>query len=237
MAVLPALSRFSALGDWGGYRQTLGQGLRMILVLIIPATLGLLVLAEPIVALLFEHGEFTARDTYWTSWALRGYLVGLVFAAVDWPLNYGFYARQDTLTPALVGIFSVGVYLAVALALIQPLGMLGLVLADSAKHISHALTMLVLTRRQVGSLAAQKLGRTLAKALLASVVMVATMSLVLHGLNQFVGSNGLLAGLVTVGVVGAVGLLVYLGLISLLRVEEMGRISDLVQQRLGRSKL
>jgi len=52
-------------------------------------------------------------------------------------LNYAFYAQQDTLTPALVGILSVGVYLAVALTLIQPLGMLGLVLADSTKHLSH----------------------------------------------------------------------------------------------------
>jgi putative peptidoglycan lipid II flippase len=237
LAVLPTLSQLSARGDWQGFRRTLGQGLRMVLVLIMPATLGLFVLAQPIVALLFEHGKFTAYDTFWTSWALRCYLVGLVFAAVDWPLNYAFYARQDTLTPALVGVFSVGVYLMVALILLQPLGMLGLVLADSAKHIAHALTMLVLTWRQLGSLADLKLGQTLIKAVLASGVMTAVMALTLSGIAGIVGDRGLVAGLITVGVVGGLGLVVYMGLITLLRVEEMGLLRELVRQRLGRSNL
>ncbi|MGD2207759.1 MAG: murein biosynthesis integral membrane protein MurJ, partial [Anaerolineae bacterium] len=134
LAVLPTLSRLSARDDLEGFRATLGQGLRLVLVLILPATLGLFVLGRPIISLLFEHGEFTAFDTLWTARALRFYLIGLVFAAIDWPLNYAFYARHDTLTPALVGVFSVVIYLAVALALVRPMGMLGLVLADSAKH-------------------------------------------------------------------------------------------------------
>ena len=117
-----------------GFRRTLGQGLRLVLVLILPATLGLLVLSQPIIALVFEHGAYTAHDTFWTTWALRYYLVGLIFATVDWPLNYAFYAREDTLTPALVGVLSVVIYVAVALLLIGRLGMLGLVLADSAKQ-------------------------------------------------------------------------------------------------------
>ncbi|NIV31344.1 MAG: oligosaccharide flippase family protein, partial [Anaerolineae bacterium] len=158
LAVLPTLSRQSAADDQDGFRRTLGLGLRLVLVLIIPATLGLLVMAEPITSLIFEHGRFTANDTYWTAWALRCYLAGLVFAAIDWPLNYAFYARQNTLTPALVGILSVGVYLVLALVLIKPLGMLGLVLADSAKHFSHAITMLILTWRRIGNLSDQRLG-------------------------------------------------------------------------------
>ncbi|HSJ53778.1 MAG TPA: murein biosynthesis integral membrane protein MurJ, partial [Anaerolineae bacterium] len=149
LAVLPTLSRFSARGDEESFRSTLGQGLRLVLALMVPAAIGLLVLGRPIISLLFEHGRFTADDTFWTSWALRYYLLGLVFAGIDWPLNYAFYARQDTLTPALVGVLSVAVYLAVALSLLEPLGMLGLVLADSAKHFSHAVTMLILTRRRV----------------------------------------------------------------------------------------
>ncbi len=237
LAVLPTLSRYSALKDWEGFRQTLGQGLRIVLVLIVPATLGLFVLAQPIIALLFEHGKFTASDTFWTAWALRYYLVGLVFAAIDWPLNYAFYARQDTLTPALVGVLSVTVYLAVALSLIRPLGFLGLVLADSAKHCSHAVTMLILTRRQTGSLADMRLGQIVLKALLASAVMTTVMALALRGTTWMVGSSGLFAGLVTVGVVGGVGFLVYLGVITLLHVEEVGLIRDVIRRRLGRSNL
>lgn len=237
LAVLPTLSRFSAAQDWTGFNQTLGQGLRAVLVLIVPATLGLLVLAQPAIALLFEHGKFTAKDTFWTAWALRFYLIGLIFAAVDWPLNYGFYARQDTLTPALVGILSVGVYLAVALPLIGPMGMLGLVLADSAKHFTHAGTMLLLTRRKVGSLAGMRLGQTLFKALLASGAMVAAMVATQMGLGWVEVSDSFLVSLLIVGAVSAVGLVVYLGLMALLRVDEIGMFRSVLDQRLRRPHL
>lgn len=240
LAVLPTLSRLFAQGDHEGFRQTLGRGLRAVLVLIIPATLALLVLGEPTIALLFEHGKFTARDTFWATWALRYYLLGLVFAAIDWPLNYAFYARQDTLTPALVGVFSVGVYLAVALLLIQPLGMLGLVLADSAKHFGHALVMLYLTWRQAGTLADLRLGQTTFKALLASVAMAAVMALLLAGMARLFGvwhPSELVEELLTVGVTAGMGLLTYVGLAALLRLDELSLVSDLLRQRLRRASL
>ncbi len=240
LAVLPTLSRFSAAGDGEGFCRTLGQGLRLVLVLILPATLGLLVLAQPAIALLFEHGRFTAHDTFWTAWALRYYLIGLVFAAIDWPLNYAFYARQDTLTPALVGVFSVGVYLAVALLLIRPLGMRGLVLADSAKHFSHAVTMLFLTGRRIGRLADLHLGQTAGKALLAAGAMAGLMALALSGLNRLAASwpmSGIVAELIIVGLTVGVGLLAYWALVTWLWVEEVTHLWALVRLRLGHPRL
>ena len=237
LAVLPTLARLSAIGDDEGFRQTLGMGLRLVLVLIVPATLALLVLAQPIIALLFEHGKFTPHDTFWSAWALRYYLAGLIFAAIDWPLNYAFYARQDTLTPALVGILSVGVYLAVALLLIKPLGMLGLVLADSAKHFGHAVTMLFLTRRRTGTLADLRLGQTAVKALLAAVAMAGLMALALNLSTSFLGATTLVDKLIAVVMPGAVGVIVYLGLVSLLRVEEIALLHTQIRQRLQRPSL
>jgi putative peptidoglycan lipid II flippase len=237
LAVLPTLSRYSAQNDADGFRDTLGLGLRLVLVLILPAAFGLLMLAQPIIALLFEHGKFTAYDTYWTAWALRYYLLGLVFAAVDWPLNYAFYARQDTLTPALVGMFSVGVYLAVALALMQPLGFLGLVLADSAKHLSHALVMLFLTHRRIGSLGELGLAGTGVKALLASGAVAFVMFAALRGINWAMDSGGLLAGLVKVGLAGGLGAIAYLAAASLLNIEEVRLLRRLVQERFVASNL
>jgi putative peptidoglycan lipid II flippase len=237
LAVLPTLSRLSAAGDQEGFRRTLGLGIRLVLVLIIPATLGLLVMAEPITALIFEHGRFTAHDTFWTAWALRCYLAGLVFAAIDWPLNYAFYARQDTLTPALVGVLSVGVYLVVALALIKPMGMLGLVLADSAKHFSHAITMLILTWRRIGNMSDQRLGQTAGKALLASGVMAGLIALALSATTRFSGLVGLSGQLLAVVLPAVIGALAYLVLASLLRIEEISRFRTMVRQRLQGSNL
>ncbi len=235
LAVLPTLSRLYAQEDRDGFRHTLGLGLRTVLAMVIPATLALAVLSEPLVTLLFEHGRFTAHDTFWTVWALRYYLLGLIFASVDWPLNYAFYARQDTLTPALVGVLSVGVYLIVALLLIRPLGMLGLVLADSAKHFAHAATMLFLTRRHTGSLADLRFGQTAGKALLASGTMAGIMVLAMAGIDLLFTLSrpaGLIQELIVVGVPAGLGLLAFLGLAVVLRLEEAYLFWDLVRRRL-----
>jgi putative peptidoglycan lipid II flippase len=102
-----------------------------------------------VIRLLFQHGNFTPT-TAMTSMALRVYLLGLPFAGVDFLLNYTFYARQDTRTPAIVGVIAVGIYFVVAWTLKGPLGFLGLVLADSVKQAGHAVIMAVLLVSGVG---------------------------------------------------------------------------------------
>jgi putative peptidoglycan lipid II flippase len=128
LAILPTLSRFAAESEGlTSFIETLSLGLRLVLVLIIPATIALFILAGPVVQLLFERGQFTTFDTQQTTLALRLYLIGLPFAAIDQPLIFAFYARQNTLTPALVGLLGVGFYLVAALPplLFRPLQMTG----------------------------------------------------------------------------------------------------------------
>lgn len=144
LAALPRLSQQFAAGEEGVYRATLARGLRMVLVLIVPLLVGLGLLAEPAVRVLFERGQFTAADTAQVESALHVYLVGAFFAALDFPLIYAFYARNNTLLPALVGLLSVLVYAVVALLLLEGLGFLGLVWADTAKQCAHAVIMLAL---------------------------------------------------------------------------------------------
>ena len=142
LAALPRLSQQFAAGDEGAYRATLARGLRMVIVLIVPLLVGLGLLAEPAVRVLFERGQFTAADTAQVQSALHVYLVGALLAAIDFPLIYAFYARNDTLLPALAGVLSVLVYAAIALVLLEGLGFLGLVWADTAKQGAHAVVML-----------------------------------------------------------------------------------------------
>ena len=141
IAILPTLARQSAemsAQAQRAFKDTLGLGLRLAISLILPAVAGLFVLAGPIIALLFENGAFLAADTAITAQALRLYLIGLPFAAIDLLLVYAFYARKDTFTPALIGIVSLAVYLGVALLLFERLGLFSLMVADSAKHFVHA---------------------------------------------------------------------------------------------------
>jgi putative peptidoglycan lipid II flippase len=236
LAVLPSLSRYSARAEWEPYRRTLAAGIRMVIVLIVPAIVALYLLGKPVVRLIFEHGRFTAGDTRWVTIALFGYLLGLLFASIDWPLNYAFYARQDTLTPALVGLFSVVVYLAVALPLVRSMGMLGLVLADSAKHASHAMVMWWLLRRRVGPLRG-RIGITSLK----SVCATAGMGLAMWGTMRAQGAwltapPGFVRNALDVLAPAAVGAGVYLALALLLRVGDLADLWQLARARLARSR-
>ena len=190
------------------------------LVLLIPATVGLWVLAEPVIQVLFQHGAFTANDTAWTVLALRLYLFGMMFAGVDFLLNYTFYARQDTRTPAIVGVIAVGVYFVTALALKGPLGFLGLVLADSTKQFAHAAIMTVLLLGTAGRLHKQDIIKTLIKATAAALFMGAAMSLLLRWLSAALPVN-IVGEVVLLLVVGIVGSALYLLALSLLRVAEV----------------
>jgi putative peptidoglycan lipid II flippase len=217
------------------FQHTLALGLKMVLMAIIPATVGLFVLATPIVALLYQHGDFDARDTIQTAMALRYYLLGLTFAAIDLPLVFAFYARKDTLTPALVGVLGVMVYLTVALSLIRPLGMIGLVLANSAQLTVHALTMLTLFQRRMGGLGGHGIMALAFKALFASLVMGGVTYLVLSGLQRVLDADALVGKLVIVGGAGGVGLAMYLGMIALLRVEEARLVGKMIWRKVRSS--
>ncbi|RME74095.1 MAG: murein biosynthesis integral membrane protein MurJ [Chloroflexi bacterium] len=224
LAILPTLSRQASAGSDGlaSFMDTLTAGLRMVLVLIIPATVALFILAHPVVALLFQHGDFTAFDTRQTALALRFYLLGLTFAAIDQPLIFAYYARQNTLTPALVGLLGVAFYLTAALlpTLFRPMQMTDLVLANSVQLTGHALVMLWLVNR-LASLRGRGLAVTLFKAGLAS----AGMGLWLVGLTRLLAplflAGHLLSEVALVGLLSATGAAVYFLLLWLLRAGEL----------------
>ncbi len=168
VATLPTLAR-QAQGQLVAFKNTLADGLRLVITLILPATAGLFALAVPIVALLFQHGLFTAVDTETTALVLRVYLFGLPFAAVDQMLVFASYARKDTWRPALVGVVSIVFYSITAVALLRPLGLLSLMVADSLKHVVHMALMVWILHRQIGSMAGHGLTSTLVKSLIAAL--------------------------------------------------------------------
>jgi putative peptidoglycan lipid II flippase len=249
MAILPTLSRLASSQPQRGLRpepglrpdaaldefmQMLATGLKMVLVLILPAVVGLFVLSQPAVALVFQHGDFTPFDTGQTALALRIYLLGTTFAAIDLPLVYAFYARQNTLTPALVGVLGVGLYLAAALtpALFRHLRMTDLVLANSVQLTGHALVMLWLIHR-LGSLRGRGLERTAIKVLAAALVMGGLTYISAQGLAARFPSQSFLHEAIVVGGAGLVGLVSYGVLVTLLRIEEVGLLVSLLLRRFG----
>ncbi len=232
LASLPALSRFWAAGDIDNYWATLMRGLRMITVLAIPATLGLAVLSWPVVRLLFEHGA-TGRDgSTQILIALLLYLPGTLFAAYDQVLIFAYFARQNTKTPQIVGVFSVGVYFMFALPLVGRFEMAGLVVANSAQFIFHTIIMIVLLRRlRAGEVAANvdsRLIRTIGVCTIVGVVMASIAGglawLLSTGLPDGGALGTLLKEMIVVLVPAGVGAAIYAAGLLAFRIEEMQTI-------------
>ena len=233
IAILPTLARQSATltaAAERAFKDTLGLGLRLTITLILPAASGLFVLAIPIIDLLFEHGAFTAADTAITAQALRLYLIGLPFAAIDLLLVYAFYARKDTLTPALIGVVSLIVYMLTALALFEQQGLYSLMIADSVKHLTHALIAGVLLARRMGGFGAQRLGATAFKTLLAALAMAAAAQASLPALTALIGTAGILREALLVMAAAAVYGSLFLLLARLLKIEELRWLMTLLHK-------
>lgn len=227
LAVLPTLARQSAAGDEASFRATLAMGLKVVLLLILPATAGLAALAGPITALVFERGAFVATDTTVTALALLWYLPGLPAAALDQVLIFAFYARKNTLTPNLIQGAAIGCYLLAALPLLWLTdSFLALVAANSAQWIGHALITYALLRREV-PLSGLRLGEAALKGLLASTLMALAV----------LGVTAIGAGLPATALVplaAATGAAAYFGLCVALRLEALGFFLGALRARVGR---
>src|SRR5450756_521284 len=210
------------------------MGMKMILLLIVPAAVGLAVLREPVIQLLFQRGAFTQDATALTALAFLGYSPGVAFAAVDQLLIFAFYARKDTRTPVLVGVMAIFVYLAMALTLIRPLGMLGLVLANATQTTTHAVVLLWLLNRRVAGVVDRDLASFLGRVVAAAAAMGLACQLVLGVAHSLTATGPGVALLVAIS--AAVGVAVYGGAVVALRVREASQVWGLVVGRLRRMR-
>jgi putative peptidoglycan lipid II flippase len=223
------------------YTTTLVLGMRLVLLLILPATAGLVLLREPVVAWLFQRGAFTAVATVQTAQAFLFYAPQLPFAALDQLFIVAFYARKDTRTPVLVGMGTVLLYLATAPLLcgcvdlpllgrpISALGRDGLALANALQNSTHAVVLFLLLRRLCPGLGTELVGYAL-RVGLATLGMGAALAFALPPLQALVGPA---PGPLVVSA-GLGSLVVYGGLLALLRVREAGLLWMLVRARLRR---
>ena len=137
----------------------------------IPASVGLLVLREPLVQLLFERGRFTETSTELVAAALGAYALGLIGHSGVEILARAFYALHDTKTPVLLGIVSLVVNLIVSLSLINILGVTGLALANTIAALLEMTLLIAVIRRRLGGLDDRRVALSALKTTIASVVM------------------------------------------------------------------
>jgi putative peptidoglycan lipid II flippase len=182
-AAMPTIAAMAARGDRAGMRDTVSGGLRMMLMLNVPATVGLIALATPIVALVFERGLFSAGDTPATATALMCYAPGLLGYSAVKIASPTFYALRDSRTPVLISALSVGVNVVLNLALVRVLGYRGLALGTALSALLNAGVLLWLLRRRLRGLDGARILVALAKISVAAVLMAAAAVITHRGLD------------------------------------------------------
>jgi putative peptidoglycan lipid II flippase len=228
-AVLPTISVEAAHESLEGFKDTLALGMRMSLVLMVPAMVGFLVLATPVVALIFQRGHFTHLDTVHTATALIGYAPQLPFVGIDQLLIYAFYARHNTITPAMAGVVGVSSYVLFAAAFLGPLSIIGLALANTISIVIHVLVLFILVYRAVGPLSGRQLPLTVLKLAVAGGAMAAAAAVSELWLSP--GGSGLAIRLADVVIPGAAAVMAYVACLVILRVDEARMVAGTLSRR------
>ncbi|CAA9412420.1 MAG: Proposed peptidoglycan lipid II flippase MurJ [uncultured Rubrobacteraceae bacterium] len=227
-ALMPELSEKHSGEDIEGYRETFSFGLRTMIFVVVPSTVGLIVLAEPIVGLLYQRGEFGASDTQSVAELLIAYSVGLLGYSAYFFFVRAFYSRQNTKTPALLNVGILFVYAALAYGLSYPLEAVGVVLALSIAYALLAVLALGTTRQEIGRIDGRRLLLSLAKILAAGAVMYAV---ALSGTSLLGTGSDFTGRLLVLLAVGGASLAAYLGVAFALRTEELKSVAGLLRRR------
>ncbi len=175
-AVLPSLSRQAAQGDGAAFADSAGHGLRLSLFIVLPSAVGLALMAEPLVALIYQHGKFDAAATRLTVHALWAYAPGLPLAALSAVVIRVFNALHDTKTPAVIAAWSVAVNIALAVILMGPLAHAGLALATSLSAGVNLILLMAKLKRKAPYLLQTKLMAGAGRTFLTSAVMAAVLT-------------------------------------------------------------
>ncbi|MEA3325732.1 MAG: murein biosynthesis integral membrane protein MurJ [Chloroflexota bacterium] len=235
IASLPTFSAQVARGELEEMRHSLASTLRAVLLLAIPASIGLILLRTPLVALLYQRGAFTPRSTELVAWALLWYAAGLVGHALVEILSRAFYALHDTRTPVIVGVVAMALNIGFSLlfsALFARMGWMphgGLALANSLATALESIVLVILMRKRLNGLERRFIWKGVGISILGSGIMAA----VVIGWGALVGEGQRLL-MVVGGLV--LGLGAYLGLMWGSKMPELRGMVRVFRSRISRKK-
>ncbi|MDX9873153.1 MAG: murein biosynthesis integral membrane protein MurJ, partial [Clostridia bacterium] len=233
-AIFPTLAEYAVKEDRIALGGTLNRGLKIVLLITLPAAAGLMALSTPIVRLLFERGAFDHLATVMTSGALVWFTAGMFAMAVNMVLTRAYYAVSDVRTPLYVGGLSIVVNIIASRMLTGPMGHNGLALANTLAAVFSAVVLYALLKRHLPKLYFADLMISAGKALTASVLTAFTALAVFSFLAGLLTGPGSLSLLVQVMGAIAAGAVVYGVSILVLREKEVFTLLDRLKDRLRR---
>ena len=233
VATFPTMTEQAALKQWDKFRETLSNAIRMVIFITVPISIGMIVLRFPLIRVLFEHGQFMAKDTLTMGIPLFYFSIGISSQAVIQILPRAFYALQDTWTPVILGIMAMVVNILAMYLLVGPLAHGGLAFATTIAAFANMLLLFFVLRKRMGTMDGWNMFWTSLKSLVASLVM----AVVVWGWSQLlspligVSTTASLVVLITGTFIGA---LVFAGMAKLLRMKEFNQVLGLVHRKMGK---
>ena len=223
--LFPSLARLSSRGDLDGFRRTVSNGLRQIAFMLLPASVICAVLAEPIIRLLYQRGQFTPHQTTVVAGALAAFSIGLTFNGTMLMLNRAFFSLQSNWVPTVIALGNLGVNAALD-AVFYRFGVWGIPLSTSIVNVAGTIALFVLLRRRVGAIEAGGTAGTAAKVLAASALLAVVAYPLWRLLDGALGRSTP-AQILALGAALLAGSLAYLGACRALRVREMQALLSL----------
>ncbi len=233
--LFPTLSRLASRRDPAGMRRTVGNGMRQINLLLIPAAAFTMVLATPITRLIFQRGQFNAHSTSLVAIALFWFSISLPFGGINLLLTRTFFALQRPWIPTRLAAINMIVDIIVSVALYKPLGIAGLVIGTVAANA--VMTFLQLQRLRTGFNGRLEGGQTTmitARILLASALLAGVSWAVWYVLDRLLGRS-LPAQIVSVGGASAAGVWLYVRAVLAMHVPEAHQVHRLILSQFGRA--
>ena len=232
--IYPKLSKLSNSDDKSGFINTIVRSSNVVVLVVLPISVGFIIFAEPIVRILFERGMFNAESTQLTTIALQLFSLGLLACGVRDVLYRVFYSLSDTKTPMINSSISLIINIVLNLILIKPLGHAGLALSTSISSILTAILLFFSLRKKKGHFGGMRIVKTGLKSALGTAVMAVVAWFTYSKLFGFLGA-GLINEILSVGTAALLGAGIYLFIITLMKVEEVDLVFDLLKK--GKNKL
>ena len=233
---LPLLSRLAVAGNQPAFRDELARGMRLAFLMTIPCTIGLMMLAEPIVSVLYQHGRFDAHQTMEAAGALRFYAIGLAgYAALKVLIN-AFYALDQRRTPMYVSFFAVALNLLLNWIFTRQLGWghRGLAFSTGCVATCNFLVLYALMHRHLQRLETRRMATLLLKVAVASAALALVCWSSQHWLLGDWARQSFAARLGGLSLTIVIGIAVFLWCGALLRIEELRELKDALRRRAQR---
>jgi putative peptidoglycan lipid II flippase len=230
--LFPTLSRFAARKDFDGLRNLVGNGMRQVFLLLIPAAAATLALATPITRLIYQHGAFGPSSTDLVSTALFWFSFSLPFSGVNLLLTRTFFSLQRPWITTGIAALNLTVNVVVSVALYKPFGIAGIVVGTAASSAAMTLAQIHFLRHQLhGRLDGRRTAVAVAKMIVASALLAVVTYGVWKGLDTALG-RGIIGQVLSVGIGLTAGAVVYGVTVHAMRIPEARQIERLLVGRL-----